>query len=252
MVWLCRVCNDVMQNQIFPKIDLVKKMELIKKETAINFEGFNIINNDINNINKDGENTERKNKEEENGQVRRIANSINNANNEEANNTEENTEDRKICWFYENRKCRFGQKCRDAHPEACKPMLEYGKCEDSRCKLIHPKICRNYYNRGECDRYNCWFTHPTKIENRNPNISQRPNRYEGNANNMRQNQHNQNQEFRSNPTSRNPNFLGNWPTPAEAASGNIHQTLARIIGTIEKVDARMEKIEMRQINRWTY
>merc|ERR1739842_96999 len=40
MFWMCRICNDVMNRQILPKIDLVKKMELIKKEIDINFEGF--------------------------------------------------------------------------------------------------------------------------------------------------------------------------------------------------------------------
>ena len=66
-----------------------------------------------------------------------------------------------------------------------------------------------------------------------------------NNNNMRPNQNN---DFRTSPYN-NPNFLGNWPTPQEATP-NIHQTLAKLIGSIEKVDARVEKMEMHQMNRW--
>ena len=36
--------------------------------------------------------------------------------------------ERKICLFYENRKCKFGEQCRNHHPEACPQVLEYGKC----------------------------------------------------------------------------------------------------------------------------
>ncbi|CAL4059802.1 unnamed protein product, partial [Meganyctiphanes norvegica] len=57
---------------------------------------------------------------------------------------------------------------KDLHPESCKPMMEYGKCADSRCKLLHQKVCRNYYNQGYCPRYNCWFIHPSKIVQRYP------------------------------------------------------------------------------------
>ncbi|CAL4062780.1 unnamed protein product, partial [Meganyctiphanes norvegica] len=42
MVWMCRVCNDTINKQIIPKISLVRKMELVKKEASINFEGFSM------------------------------------------------------------------------------------------------------------------------------------------------------------------------------------------------------------------
>ncbi|CAL4155642.1 unnamed protein product, partial [Meganyctiphanes norvegica] len=49
---------------------------------------------------------------------------------------------KKTCWFWVNRKCKFGNQCKDDHPVQCKSMMETGRCSDSRCKLIHPKICR--------------------------------------------------------------------------------------------------------------
>ena len=38
--------------------------------------------------------------------------------------------------------------------------------------------------------------------------------------------------------------------PKRQLSMNIHQTLERLIGAIEKVDARMGNIERKQMNRW--
>ena len=103
---------------------------------------------------------------------------------------------------------------------------------------------------------NCWYIHPSKIENRNEdrtseNGTQRS-RYEDNSNNRRNNHPQETQSFQLNNQYSNTHFLGNWPTPAEATPMNIHQSLAKLIGTIQKVDARMEKLERNQMNRWTY
>ena len=95
--------------------------------------------------------------------------------------------ERKICWFYENRKCKFGEQCRNHHPEACQQLLEYGKCTKDRCNLVHPNVCRLFFQQGGCRRMNCWYIHPSKLENRNEdrtseNGTQR-NRNENNSNN---------------------------------------------------------------------
>ena len=256
MFWMCRICSDLMYKQILPKITLVKKMELVKRETEINFEGFESKNDKV------SEEIEEDSSKEDASQVRNRKGTIkekekhlqDKKKEKEAGSKEDNNEN-KICWFYENRKCKFGSQCRNLHPEACQRMMEYGKCSNSKCKLVHPKICRSYYDQGLCRRNNCWFTHPTKIENRNQDrtftsdITHR-NMYEHNSNNSRNNHHYQNQPIQSNQRNSNTNFLEIWPTPAEATSMNIQQTLTRLIGTIEKVDARVVNMELRQMNRW--
>ena len=63
------------------------------------------------------------------------------------------------------------------------------------------------------------------------------------VNNMGSNQYN---EPRSNQISNVTDFLGNWPTPAEA----LQQQLMKLAGSIERMDARMEKMESQQMNRW--
>ena len=63
------------------------------------------------------------------------------------------------------------------------------------------------------------------------------------VNNMGSNQYN---GPRSNQTSNITDFLGNWPTPAEA----LQQQLMKLAGSIERMDARMEIMESQQMNRW--
>ena len=268
MTWLCRTCNDVINNQILTKIDLVKKMELIKKEIDINFEGFEsekkidteeafkVDNSKDESL--DGNKKEPVNNRRNSTQESRRRKDENENKDEKNARVEENNA-RKICWFYANRKCKYGSQCRNEHPEACQQMLEHGKCIDSRCKLVHPKICRALYNQGICERFNCWYTHPTKIENRNqnrpvPNNIPQSNMHSNNNNpqNSNNNSFYQNQPPQSSYQNNNTNFLGNWPTPAEMSSMNMQQTISRLIGTLEKVDARVGNMEMRQMNRWMY
>ena len=67
--------------------------------------------------------------------------------------------------------------------------------------------------------------------------------------------HQFNQSFQMNHQNTNTIFLENWPTPAETASMKMQQTLTRLMGTIENVEARMGKMEMSQRNRmngWTF
>ena len=64
--------------------------------------------------------------------------------------------------------------------------------------------------------------------------------------NLNNQTNNSNQAFQLNQNSKD--FLLNWPKPEETTM--LHQTLTRLIGTMERVDARMENLERRQINRW--
>ena len=248
MIWMCKVCNDTVTKQIIPKISLVKKMELVKKEISINFEGFETRKE------KDDEKEEVEEDRPGGEDINLEVNEGNgNDNKEKEKKNDESNDNKKICWFYENRKCKFGEKCKDLHPEVCKPMAEYGKCRDSKCKLLHQKICRNYYNQGDCPRYNCWFVHPSKIRQRNPERTSTHGPQQE-INNHRSNVNNANQYMRINETqydnmNNNANFLWNWPTPPQT-SMNMQQILTRLVGTMEKVDSRIEKLEMRHVNRW--
>ena len=133
----------------------------------------------------------------------------------DANKNSSNNNEKNVCWFYVNRKCKFGQKCRNQHPETCKSILEYGRCNDRNCKLVHPYVCRNFQTQGGCQRYNCWFIHPSKIviTNQGRSMPHGPQGFRQRVNNMGSNQYN---EPRSNQISNVTDFLGNWPTPAEA------------------------------------
>ena len=92
---------------------------------------------------------------------------------------------------------------------------------------------------GACNRYNCGYIHPNKIGNRGQRTQQ----------NILPQNLNQNQGFQM--YQNKESFLENWPIPAEA-SMSIHQTIARLMETIKKVDVRMENIEMNRRNGWIY
>ena len=38
----------------------------------------------------------------------------------ESEEPETNPTEKKECWHWRNRKCKFGDRCRDNHPELCK------------------------------------------------------------------------------------------------------------------------------------
>ena len=73
----------------------------------------------------------------------------------------------------------------------------------------------------------------------------RPPVFRQNENNMRPNQY---YEPRSGQSSNNLDFLGNWPTPAETIQ---QQTMKRLMGIMERLDARMEKMESQHMNTWS-
>ena len=242
MKWFCGKCNDLFTSQIQPKMRKFKNIhfegfdesdEIMNLQKLTNKEGNKelILDEEIIEINDDNE---EKNKtpektEKEDGIVERKT---------EDKIPEKNaTDPKKTCWFYVNRKCRFGDRCRDEHPEQCKMMMETGKCTESRCKLTHPKICRGIYFEGYCSRRNCWYVHPTKLVNRyvfGENVNS--NNYNSplhmpnaniNNNQVRWSQGNQTQNVQMNPHTNNqwnqpsnrndPTFLDQWPTPWQAS-----------------------------------
>ena len=74
----------------------------------------------------------------------------------------------------------------------------------------------------------------------------RPLGYRQNDNNLRSNLYNN--YPRPGQSSNDTDFLENWPTPAETIQ---QQTMKRLIGIIERMDARVEKMESQQMNRWS-
>ena len=257
--WFCKECNELFTEQIQPKLS---------KSKNILFQGFEEKDKEIRNATKE-ENLTNKEKEDTNNRIEnnddiivledegndnknKDKRDIEKKGEEQENRNEREKENKKetkiLCWFWKNRKCKYGDKCKNDHPEQCKPMMEYGECRDNRCKLSHPTICRSLYYERYCSRNNCWFTHPTKIVNKytfiennsqgahmintnqqgwnqrnmNPNSqwSMNNNNDQSNQNNNGNNYNNWSQN--NNGINRNNNnnfepFLGHWPTPSEAS-----------------------------------
>ena len=192
MDWLCKICKDIIQNQIICKIDIEKRMELIKKETAINFEGFNkpkknkgkeedVIEVTDDEIIFHDETAQKDNDTEMPQQQLDEGNGSNRpTQNQQENSGGRNTEvegpkddnkkrdqGRNECHFWKNYQCKFGEKCRMEHPTRCQEILEKGTCSNgNNCKLAHPKICWNIYKHQHCARKHCWYIHPSKITNK--------------------------------------------------------------------------------------
>ena len=235
--WFCNVCIDLFTEQIQPKLSRSKN---------IIFKGFEEKNKELKNATKEVNLTNKKedpkdrkdnddiivlddksedSKKNEKKDTENESDELENRNEmEKANKKETKIE----CWFWINRRCKYGDKCRNYHPEQCKIMMESGRCPDHRCKLSHPKICRSLYNDGYCSRKNCWYTHPTKIKNKYTNaennnqgaymMNNNINQQGWNQGNMgTSSQWNQNNNSSSQWNQNNSDFLGQWPTPSEAS-----------------------------------
>merc|ERR1712025_1275512 len=59
-----------------------------------------------------------------------------------------NNNARTTCKYFLTSACRFGDNCRNFHPEICKEWAGKGSCAninaDPNCKLAHPKKCGKY------------------------------------------------------------------------------------------------------------
>jgi len=53
-------------------------------------------------------------------------------NKNEPKKTEAKPMEMKECWFWTNRKCKFGDRCKDKHPTLCTAVMESGKCTNNR------------------------------------------------------------------------------------------------------------------------
>lgn len=75
---------------------------------------------------------------------------------------------RKICYHYENNKCRFGlsgRGCPYLHPKPCRQFIAYGSrhrwgCNrGQKCNFFHPKVCRSSSDYSECYNLECSLWH---------------------------------------------------------------------------------------------
>ena len=46
------------------------------------------------------------------------------------------------CYFWMNRKCKFGQYCIYKHPLRCIEQMKNGRCYNNNCNLVHPIMCK--------------------------------------------------------------------------------------------------------------
>ena len=155
-------------------------------------------------------------------------------NEDKKDDTNDKETKKKECWFWLNRKCKYGDRCKYEHPTLCKQMMEIGKCYDHRCKIPHPNTCNSLFFEGYCSReQNCWYIHPSNIVNKYQNREHNDNnnqiRNENNNNNQYNNrncnQDNNNNNYNQNNIvndryncSNQQTFLEQWPTPWETRS----------------------------------
>ena len=252
--WFCSECDEQFSKQIQPQMNKIrnivfkgfserdnqrtnlaiinKNIEKIRKETYVEKEVINIAEEENRKKTEENDTT---GQEEERKQEEKNDDNI-----EETNNKEE----KKKCWFWLNKKCKNGERCRYDHPTQCKVMLESGRCTDSRCKLSHPKICRGIYYNGYCSRRNCWYVHPTNIKNKYQNIETNNYTHQRDVNNnTEQNSYNRNWTpnnnvawNQNNYNNTNPqSFLEQWPTPWETRKplklliGNIVEEITKFM-----------------------
>lgn len=244
--WFCSECDEQFTKQIASQINKFRNI-IFKgfEENEIHIKNSIIIKKKIEDIRRGTEKVEevidleedeetkqtkekeRKDQEEESKQEKKKV----------INKDKTNDKETKKCWFWLNKKCKNGEKCKYDHPTHCKDMIDTGICKDSKCKLAHPKICRSLFFEGYCSRRNCWYVHPTKITNRyvfrdNNNYHQIPNTFNNdinqqgwmNRNSEQDNQGNQRYNYEQNQNNNHRNgytnndrFLGEWPTPWETS-----------------------------------
>ena len=72
-----------------------------------------------------------------------------------------NNDGAKVCRYFRNDLCKFGNGCRYRHKELCKNWKTNGKCGSNICKLDHPEPCINHL-KGSCKRRSCWYLHTTE------------------------------------------------------------------------------------------
>lgn len=93
-------------------------------------------------------------------------------------NPPDRTEDRPICKFYKQNRCRHtnSKDCNYSHPRPCKKLMMHGINDKRGCTLgkdcssFHPIMCRESISRGTCFREDCTKLHMRGTK-RTPNLA---------------------------------------------------------------------------------
>ena len=193
---------------------------------------------------------DKKEKEKEEEKKKKRDEEIRNRQEEEKKKKEKeksNNNARTTCKYFLTSACRFGDNCRNFHPEICKEWAAKGSCAninaDPNCKLAHPKKCGKY----ACNGHKCNYVHPTNSSKRYQNKT--PTNHTSSYQNINQRGKPQyeDQGFNIDPHSRS--FLETWPLPMEAA---MHRFMARIDQRMNQMDARWEKMERNRMSSQGY
>lgn len=262
--WFCKECNEQFTNQnkqvkcrnIYFKgfeendktreirNDTIAKLRECAKNAEMEEDEPMPINIDDEQVQKKKEEEEEKKREEE----------LRNRQEEEKKKKErekKNNTARTACKYFLQSACRFGDNCRNFHPEICKEWATKGSCAninaDPNCKLAHPKKCRKY----ACNGHKCNYVHPTNYTKRYQNKT--PTNINSSYQNInpRGKPQYEDQGFNIDPHSRN--FLETWPLPMEAAAAAaMHRFMAQIDQRMNQMDARWEKMEKNRMSSRGY
>ena len=135
--WLCGKCEPIFDKHFLPMLDQVAFFVGFKDEKNQAKKNKATVKQTDNNKD-DGNESEEEEMEINNGDERNEKENVSEPEEPETNPTE-----KKECWHWRNRKCKFGDRCRDNHPELCKEILKWGKCTIENCTVIHSIVCKN-------------------------------------------------------------------------------------------------------------
>ena len=245
--WFCKECNEQFTNQN----KQIKCRNIYFKGFKENAKTREIRNDTIAKLRECAKNAKmeedkqvQKTKEEEDEKKREEE--IRNRQEEEKKKKERekrNNNARTPCKYFLTSACRFGDNCRNFHPEICKEWAAKGSCAninaDPNCKLAHPKKCRKY----ACNEHKCNYIHPTNVRKRYQNKT--PTNLNSSHQNInpRGKPQYEDQGYNIDPHSRN--FLETWPLPMEAA---MHRFMAQIDQRMNQIDERWEKMEKNRMS----
>ena len=267
--WFCEECNEQFTNQnkqikcrniYFKGFEENDKTRAIRNDTIAKLRecanNAKIEEDEPMSINTDDEQVQKtkeedkKEKEKEEEKKKKREEEIRNRQEEEKKKKEKeksNNNARTACKYFLTSACRFGDNCRNFHPEICKEWAAKGSCAninaDPNCKLAHPKKCGKY----ACNGHKCNYVHPTNSSKRYQNKT--PTNHTSSYQNINQRGKPQyeDQGFNIDPHSRS--FLETWPLPMEAA---MHRFMARIDQRMNQMDARWEKMERNRMSSQGY
>ena len=224
LYWFCNECDQIFEKQYLHKIDrnalFIGFEEQVKDKQPEKNNSPSEENNKSKNNSKAKQPEDQKEKDKDTQKQKDQEHEKKPAKPDTEQKNKKNEE--KVCWYWTNKNCRYGERCRDEHPNKCKNILEHGECDNKRCEKIHPEVCYLIY-QGHCNRKNCKYVHPEiteRTKNRVNNTRPKPrpswNPYEeynnwGYANDNGYYNHDQYYHH---------HFPGNWPTPYETIGWN--------------------------------